>query len=297
MYRTNGHSARLSQAQPLTGESEAVVVTASSEARKCVGTDDSNTGVYGVYLRPRAVPRLIAFPLSAHAVALRTTTLEQHHGPVVTLPLPVSLELAAPRRMSTFLAGRYCAMRALHDAGARDHHGEISRASDGAPCWPDGFVGSITHTDEWALAVAAHSDRVRAIGVDCEHVIDRKVSDEIAHSVLPEIGECAVHPSHYARLTWEEFVTVAFSAKESLFKCLHPLTQTFFDFSDASVVYMDVEARRLMLRLTKMLSSAFVPDMDFEASFSIDGGIVTTLVTLGADATRLTTTPERNGNG
>ncbi len=272
-------------------------MTASSETIKSFGADDIAPPVYGAYLRPGAVPPCITFPLSARAVALRTIRLDQHDGAVLTLPLPASLERAATRRTSAFLAGRYCAMGALHDAGAIDHHLEIPRQTGGAPRWPDGFVGSITHTDEWALAVAAHRSRVRAIGVDCEHVILREVSDEIARSVLPEIGACNVVLGQHARLTWDELVTVAFSAKESLFKCLHPLTHTFFDFTDASVVHVDVPARRLTLRLTCRLSTALVPGMEFEASFSIDGTIVTTLVTLGVDATHAIPIPAREGIG
>jgi 4'-phosphopantetheinyl transferase EntD len=52
-------------------------------------------------------------------------------------------------------------------------------------------------------------------------------------------------------------LTVAFSAKESLFKCLLPSVSVFFGFRDAKVVNADADKRRLILELTTNITSEF----------------------------------------
>ena len=51
---------------------------------------------------------------------------------------------SAPKRRRDFALGRSCARAALAELG----HGEavIAKGDDGAPLWPPGIAGSITHT-------------------------------------------------------------------------------------------------------------------------------------------------------
>jgi 4'-phosphopantetheinyl transferase EntD len=53
----------------------------------------------------------------------------------------------APRRREEFLLGRCAARLALRKAGLR-YDLPVLRGSRREPCWPDGFVGSITHCEE-----------------------------------------------------------------------------------------------------------------------------------------------------
>ena len=57
----------------------------------------------------------------------------------------ISMVRAVPRRRVEFATGRLCARRAMAALG----HARVSipRAQDRVPIWPDGIVGSITHTD------------------------------------------------------------------------------------------------------------------------------------------------------
>ncbi|MEM7792797.1 MAG: 4'-phosphopantetheinyl transferase, partial [Verrucomicrobiota bacterium] len=50
---------------------------------------------------------------------------------------------AGAARQQEFIAGRKCARAALAELGQL--HGPILANGKGAPVWPDGFVGSITH--------------------------------------------------------------------------------------------------------------------------------------------------------
>ena len=129
---------------------------------------------------------------------------------------------AVVKRQRTFAAGRACARRALGVEVA------IGVGTHGAPQWPAGFVGSITHTDDDAAAVA--SQALRAIGIDLESLAHAaRVADLIATVATPR----DVLPAH------ADVAALVFSAKESIYKCLYPLTGRLLDFSDVDVAFGD----------------------------------------------------------
>ncbi len=73
---------------------------------------------------------------------------------------------AAENRRRDFALGRACARAALAGLG----HGDavIAKGGDGAPVWPAGIVGSITHTRGYAAALAGESRGFAEIGIDAE---------------------------------------------------------------------------------------------------------------------------------
>ena len=62
---------------------------------------------------------------------------------------------AVEKRRREFSAGRTCARQALRELGCAD--APIVHNQNGAPLWPPGIVGSITHSNTYAAAVAADS--------------------------------------------------------------------------------------------------------------------------------------------
>lgn len=75
---------------------------------------------------------------------------------------------AAPKRRRDFTLGRACAHAVLAEIGRDD--GPILPADDGAPCWPAGLVGSITHTQGYAAALIARATDFTGLGVDAERM-------------------------------------------------------------------------------------------------------------------------------
>lgn len=75
---------------------------------------------------------------------------------------------AAQKRRRDFALGRACAHAALAQAGC--DMGPIGRAPDGAPIWPAGLVGSITHTQGYAAALVARVADFAGLGVDAERL-------------------------------------------------------------------------------------------------------------------------------
>jgi 4'-phosphopantetheinyl transferase EntD len=73
---------------------------------------------------------------------------------------------SAQKRRRDFALGRACARAALAGLG----HGEaaIAKGDNGAPVWPAGIAGSITHTQDYAAALVGESSRFAGIGIDAE---------------------------------------------------------------------------------------------------------------------------------
>src|SRR5260370_12550496 len=81
--------------------------------------------------------------------------------------LPQALRYATQKRQREFLAGRWCAEEALQCLGAGSTH--VAMAEDRTPIWPDGVVGSITHTDDFAAAAVAWAAGNAQVPLHSEH--------------------------------------------------------------------------------------------------------------------------------
>lgn len=198
----------------------------------------------------------------------------------VVVPFDPALAGVRARRLGAYIAGRYCATRALWAAGQRVSAVPVGDA--GAPRWPAGVVGSISHTETRALAAVGSAARWRGMGVDCEPVLAAAAADEIGGVALAEAD--AVDVTGAGALTWAEFVTVGFSAKESLYKCLRPIVRRFFDFGDAHLIAVDRDTRRVRVRLVRDLAPGFARDTVFEIAFAIADAHVYTCLALPAIA-------------
>ncbi|MBT8491919.1 MAG: 4'-phosphopantetheinyl transferase superfamily protein [Deltaproteobacteria bacterium] len=128
-------------------------------------------------------------------------------------------------RRSHFAAGRRCARAAMAVLGGDP---EPVLASERRPLWPDGWVGSISHTHDYAVAAVARSQHAQALGIDVER--RRPISEAVAERITTP-AELAALPSAGA----DGWITVLFSAKEAFYKLQHPLTGTFLGFRDVRV--------------------------------------------------------------
>ena len=147
--------------------------------------------------------------------------------------LPAERALLGPdvpaARLTEFALGRHCARMAL--AALHPPAGEtpVGRADGRAPRWPEGFVGAITHRRGHAAAAAAPAGRFLGLGIDLEG----------ARPLPPRLRRRVLRPEELAALppgsAGEAAAMLLFSAKESLFKALHPLTGVYLGFQDATV--------------------------------------------------------------
>lgn len=158
---------------------------------------------------------------------------------------------AVPKRRAEFLAGRLAAQTALLALGI---DAVPSRNEDGSPHWPAQIVGSISHGAERALCAVARATDVRSIGIDTERLMAEAASAELRARICSAeeravLARGIAAPEHH-------LVTFAFSAKESLYKCLYPLMGRFMDFSAARVLgaRAQVDGVRVAGELTLELS-------------------------------------------
>lgn len=73
---------------------------------------------------------------------------------------------AVDKRRQEFTTVRACARRALIALGVPA--GPILRGLRGAPLWPDGTVGSMTHCAGYRAAVVGRATEVVTVGIDAE---------------------------------------------------------------------------------------------------------------------------------
>ena len=139
---------------------------------------------------------------------------------------------AVEKRRREFTTARDCARRALATLGVPP--APILPGERGAPQWPPGIVGSITHCAGYRGVAVAHAGDVLAVGIDAEP------NDVLPGGVLGAVSA----PGERARLRdlstatpgtcWDRLL---FSAKESVYKAWFPLTKRWLGFEDAEITF------------------------------------------------------------
>jgi 4'-phosphopantetheinyl transferase EntD len=113
-------------------------------------------------------------------------------------------------RRRDFALGRYCARVALTPLGFGQ--AVIPKAQAGAPVWPHGILGSITHTKAYAAALAGRGQDFCFIGVDAERV------GGIGEDLWPRLFSGAEREQLLATKDKPLKATLLFSAKEACYK-------------------------------------------------------------------------------
>ena len=98
--------------------------------------------------------------------------------------------------------------------------GAIPADRSGAPCWPPGIVGSITHKGSYRAAAVARVERLAGLGIDAE--TDAALPPGVLETIASahEVEEVARLLAGRAGIAWDRLL---FSAKEAVVKAAHPL--------------------------------------------------------------------------
>jgi 4'-phosphopantetheinyl transferase EntD len=137
---------------------------------------------------------------------------------------------AVDKRRWEYATVRNCARLAMADLGLPPV--PLLSGERGAPQWPDGVVGSMTHCAGYRAAVVALNSTIHTVGIDAE-----------PHAALPEGVENAIaldgERAMIGRLTaadpgvhWDRML---FCAKEAVYKAWFPLTRKWLGFEEASI--------------------------------------------------------------
>ncbi|MFG2628564.1 4'-phosphopantetheinyl transferase [Streptomyces sp. NPDC048473] len=138
---------------------------------------------------------------------------------------------AVEGRRKEFTTARWCARRALGELGIAP--APILKGERGAPIWPGGVVGSMTHCVGYRAAAIARRADVVTVGIDAE-----------PHEPLPDgVHETIALATEQQReldlrraspeIHWDRLL---FSAKESVYKAWFPLTHRWLGFEEADIV-------------------------------------------------------------
>ncbi|OZC70522.1 4'-phosphopantetheinyl transferase [Rhodococcus sp. 06-462-5] len=197
-------------------------------------------------------------------------------------PHPLEAPLVAKavdKRKREFTSARHCARVAMEKLGVEP--APIMRGKSGAPQWPKGVVGSLTHCDGYRGAVLAYSMQVRSVGIDAEphgplpDGVLGAVSLEAEREWLATVGREDVH--------WDR---VLFCAKEATYKAWEPLTGRWLGFEDAHITFErtgsgdDVSGTFHSELLVPGETLSGPPLRAFDGRWMVAGGLVMTAISV-----------------
>lgn len=181
-------------------------------------------------------PELAALQFSSPFIkdtAVALTAIADHHSSLVGSEISESKAMGAARQYS-FSSGRHCVRQIQAALGMQP--GAIERR-ERAPIWPKDCVGSISHSND--IALAAMSRSLTGIGADIERQgrVTRKIWSKLF--TQEEVSWLKSAPDFCADLI--------FSAKEAGYKAIYPLGQRFIGFHEAQI---ELDLPRQQFRIT-----------------------------------------------
>ncbi len=133
-------------------------------------------------------------------------------------------------RKGEFGDARWCAHQALRELGV-DNNGAILRGDRGMPLWPDGYTGSLTHTEGFRAAVAAPTRHVVSMGLDAEPAAP--LPGEVVGEIARARERKQIERMRREGTEWAD--RLVFCAKEATYKCWFPLTRRWLGFTEAEI--------------------------------------------------------------
>ncbi|MEV7172584.1 4'-phosphopantetheinyl transferase superfamily protein [Streptomyces sp. NPDC093224] len=170
---------------------------------------------------PLSLPPHVAFVEAVDDVPLSTLFPEEAR---------VVARAVEPRRRE-FATVRSCARIAMGRLGFAPV--PLLPGLRGAPGWPDGLVGAMTHCRGYRAAAVGRATEVLGIGLDAERNEPLPHTEFLRHIALPEEQEqLTLLASEHPGVCWDRLL---FSAKESVYKTWFPLARVFLDFLECRV--------------------------------------------------------------
>lgn len=224
---------------------------------------------------PEHLPRVPTFPAGLLPRDVMVVCAGLDGDPLPLHPLELDAVVRArPVRLREFAMGRSCARRALRALGAQA--AAIPRGIDRAPEWPAGVVGSISHCRGYCVAAVAWRAVHAGVGIDVER-FQRLPADILSIVVSPSEAD---QLRALGKFDLAEWATVAFSAKEALYKCYYPLARRILEFHDVALTLTTDGG------FTGVLQNADAPSAGgsrrFRGRFVVREGIVFAAVTVPA---------------
>lgn len=179
---------------------------------------------------------------------------------------------AIGKRQGEFAAGRLCAKEALARLGIEVF--PILKDGKGAPVWPEGVSGSISHAKGCCAAVVARVAEGESLGLDIEEV-NRLTEDIWEYSFVRDEIEWLSRQGGEA----QKWASVIFSAKEAFYKAQYPISRAWLGFQDV-VIEIKEQGEAFTVRLLVDVGK-WKAGMEFKGKYGFFSGYVASGIWIG----------------
>ncbi|MFC3189850.1 enterobactin synthase subunit EntD [Pseudocitrobacter faecalis] len=184
-------------------------------------------------------------------------------GDLLWLPHHADLAHFGKKRRIEHLAGRIAAAYALQPFGLKAIPGIGEQRQ---PLWPEGIFGSISHSGKRAIAAVSR----KPVGIDIEHIFSSQLAAEVATQIA---SPAEIFRLQTSGLPFAIALTLAFSAKESVYKAFSSQAEPCPGFAAAEMTAIDENA--LCLRLAPAFS-ARLAGKEISVAYEVEGDEVVT---------------------
>ena len=188
------------------------------------------------------MPNFLEIPYKELKIFLLTSSEEIDEDNYTGLLYPCEKakldSMKAPKRQREFI--RRCFL--FHETYERT---PLCSEATGEPVWPDSLKGSITHKSGHVGIVTTLDRSVGGLGLDLEG--PEKMHEGLYSKICDENEIELFKKVKYLGLN--ECMTIAFSAKESIYKAIFPVGKKFFYFNHAKVTNLDKNFIELKLEI------------------------------------------------
>lgn len=198
---------------------------------------------------------------------------------------------AVDKRRREFRTVRACARDALGQLGWPP--APILPGEQGAPRWPAGVVGSMTHCDGYRASAVARAADMASLGIDAEP--NAALPDGVLGLIsLPAervmlatlaaatAGACAARAGGVRGAAGPCWDRILFSAKESVYKAWFPLTRRWLSFEEAAVTISPADGAFTARLLVPGPVVGSRPLRAFEGRWLVRQGLILTVITVPA---------------
>ena len=166
------------------------------------------------------------------------------------------------KRKQQFIMGRNAARKALTELCSSDilyATSPLKRLESGLVDWPAGILGSISHSNDFAIAVVCNEKSYRGLGIDLE--LHREINPGV-HKKIALLSELQI-ASSINSVNKSDFFAI-FSAKESIFKAIYPNIKQKFGFLAVELKSTTLQERYSDSIATYKLEFLIVEDLSRE---------------------------------
>lgn len=195
-------------------------------------------------MHPRTELEVLALPLgprklTAYCLNFDAAAFNTEMFGIAGIDCPPSIGRSVRKRQAEYFHGRLAARAAMAALGTPLV--AVHSARDGAPTWPSGIIGSISHNDRLAVAAVATADSgLRGLGIDIERVIAPGRQDSLLSMVVDRQEQSLLQQLEAdRRISFFTGLTLAFSVKESFYKAVSTVAGRVLEFDAISITGID----------------------------------------------------------